>query len=80
MSQKCKEGIIEDENENAYWSTRTLLNIARYLEHNGDKEMEDASVEEERGPDAVELVGNVAQPEREEAAHVIHARNLVGVV
>ena len=56
------------------------MDIARYLEHNGDKEMEDASVEEERGPDAVELVGNVAQPERQEAAHVVHARHLVGVV
>ena len=40
--------------------------------------MEDASVEEERGPDAVELVGNVAQSERQEAAHVVHARHLVG--
>ena len=56
------------------------MNIASYLEHNGDKEMEDASVEEERGPDAVELVGNVAQSEREEPAHVVHARHLVGVV
>ena len=54
------------------------MDIARYLEHNGDKEMEDASVEEERGPDAVELVGNVAQPEREEPAHVVHARHLGG--